>query len=102
MAQHRSITLPPAGVVRGIYLAAVARDNAVVWQTASAEIVESRDVWPDGTAGALRDARRPRGARLDAAHPGALTHSLPPPRRTAASPRPTGALESACLSPPPS
>jgi hypothetical protein len=51
MAQHRSITLPPADVVRGIYLAAVARENAVVWQTAAAEIVESRETWPGGTAG---------------------------------------------------
>ena len=51
MAQHRSITLPPTGVVRGIYLAAVARDNAVVWQTASSSVVESRETWPEGTAG---------------------------------------------------
>lgn len=51
MPQHRSITLPPTGVVRGIYLAAVARDGSVVWQTASSSVVESRDTWPDGTAG---------------------------------------------------
>lgn len=62
MAQHRSITLPPAGVVRGIYLAAVAHDNAVVWQTASSSVVESRETWPNGTAGLPETPADPEAA----------------------------------------
>lgn len=51
MAQYRSITLPPAGVVRGIMLAAVHAQSAVVWQRSDGSHVESRASWsspPEG------------------------------------------------------
>jgi len=51
MASHRTAVLPPGGLSRALHLAAVARENAVIWQTAAAEIVESRESWPEGTAG---------------------------------------------------
>jgi hypothetical protein len=51
MAQYRSIVLPSKRALRAYVLATLHRDSAVVWQTAAAEIVESRETWPDGTAG---------------------------------------------------
>jgi hypothetical protein len=51
MAQYRSLVLPAKRALRAYVLATLHRDSAVVWQTAAAEIVESRDVGPDGTAG---------------------------------------------------
>ena len=51
MAQHRSLVLPAKRALRAYVLATLHRDSAVVWQTAAAAIVESRDVWPDGTTG---------------------------------------------------
>ena len=51
MAQHRTTTLPPPGFARALHLSALHRDGAVIWQTAAAEIVESRETWPDGTPG---------------------------------------------------
>ena len=51
MAQHRTTTLPPPGLARALHLSALHRDGAVVRQTAVAEIVESRETWPDGTPG---------------------------------------------------
>lgn len=44
MASYRTTTLPPAGVARGVHLAAVHRAGAVVWQRAG-EVVESRASW---------------------------------------------------------
>ena len=51
MAQHRTTTLPPPGFARALHLSALHRDGAVVRQTAAAEIVESRETWPDGSTG---------------------------------------------------
>lgn len=52
MAQYRTLTPGPSDGyphARARWLAEQA--GAVVWQTAAAEIVESRETWPDGTAG---------------------------------------------------
>ena len=54
MAQHRTLpTFPPAatGYPHHRALARLHADGAVIWQTAAAEIVESRESWPEGTAG---------------------------------------------------
>lgn len=54
MAQYRTLTtFPPAATAVAHHRALVRlhADGAVVWQTAAAEIVESRETWPDGTAG---------------------------------------------------
>lgn len=65
MAQYRPIAgLPPAsdGYPYARRLALAHADGAVVWQTAAAEIVESRDVWPDGTAGLSATPADPEAA----------------------------------------
>jgi len=51
MAQHRSLVLPAKRALRAYVLATLHRDSAVVWQTAAAAIVESRETWPVGTEG---------------------------------------------------
>jgi hypothetical protein len=40
-------------------LATLHRDSAVVWQTAAAEIVESRETWPNGTTGLAETPNNP-------------------------------------------
>ena len=72
MASHRTAVLPPGGLSRALHLAAVARENAVIWQTAAAEIVESRESWPEGTAGLSTTPADPAADGLDAAHSGAF------------------------------
>ena len=65
MAQHRTLpTFPPAatGYPHHRALARLHADGAVIWQTAAAEIVESREVWADGTAGLSATPADPEAA----------------------------------------
>lgn len=62
MAQHRSTVLPAKRALRSYALAALHRGGSVVWQTAAAEIVESRETWPDGTAGLSATPADPEAA----------------------------------------
>lgn len=59
MAQHRSLVLPAKRALRAYVLATLHRDSAVVWQTAAAEIVESRETWPNGTTGLAETPNNP-------------------------------------------
>ncbi len=59
MAQHRSTVLPVKRALRSYALAALHRGGSVVWQTAAAEIVESRETWPDGTTGLAETPNNP-------------------------------------------
>lgn len=63
MARYRTLTpLPSEGYphARARWLAEQA--GAVVWRTASAEVVESRETWPDGTTGLSNTPGNPEGS----------------------------------------
>lgn len=79
MAQHRSLVLPAKRALRAYVLATLHRDSAVIWQTAAAEIVESRESWPEGTAGLSTTPADPAADGLDAAHPGDLIRAASHP-----------------------
>ena len=51
MAHYSLTTLPPAGLARGILLAAVADEGATVYQRADGSHVESRASWASPPAG---------------------------------------------------
>lgn len=61
MAHYQPVTIPPIGIARGIHLAALHAlvPPSVVWQTATGEIVESRETWPEGTTGLTATPNNP-------------------------------------------
>ena len=71
---YQALTLPPSGVARGITLAALAADNATVYQRSDdpTDGAEVRESWPEGTAGLSTTPADPAADGLDAAHSGAF------------------------------
>ena len=53
---YQALTLPPSGVARGITLAALAADNATVYQRSDdpTDGAEVREVWAPGTTGLVQ------------------------------------------------
>ena len=62
MASYRPITLPAVDALRSYVLSALARGGATVYQRADGSHVESRETWPDGTAGLSATPADPEAA----------------------------------------